>query len=330
MGDRNMARRPLPPGLKLALTLCFTAAMVAALLRLVDVGAVGRVLAGADSAWMAAYLSLFLPQVLLAGWRWKRLAAVYGGARLGYGRALAQTLGGYAANLVIPGKLGEMIKAVWLSLGDHGDRVGSGKALAFFLVALEKLLDLGATVAILSGALLWVLPEPLYQPRGVVVLLLAGTGAMWLVAGLLLWRSNWFVAFFNRFLVRSNEAKVLAAWREALGRRREAAELVGWSLALWLVQILQFGCMFRVFGVVVPLREVCAGAPLGLLAGCLPFTVGGVGLRDAALLWYFGPALGMARVFSVGVLSLARVVLPAAAGLPCFLALMRGRRRSSS
>ncbi|MGE4552245.1 MAG: YbhN family protein, partial [Desulfovibrionaceae bacterium] len=257
---------------------------------------------------------------------WKRLTAVYGGVDLGYGRALAQTLGGYAANLVVPGKLGEMVKAVWL---DFGDRPGRGKVLAFFLVALEKLLDLGATVLLLTGALLVVLPAPLYQPRGVVGLVLAGALALWAAAGLLLWRSEWFVALFNRFVVHSDEAKVLAAWREALGRRREAAELVGWSLALWMVQILQFWCMFRVFGADAPLREVGVGAPLGLLAGTIPLTVGGVGLRDAVLLWYFGPALGMARVLSVGGLSLARIVLPSAAGLPCFIALMRGRKRSS-
>ncbi|MGE4293577.1 MAG: lysylphosphatidylglycerol synthase transmembrane domain-containing protein [Desulfovibrio sp.] len=304
--------------LKLLLTGGFSLAVLAALYSLVDVAALGRTLRRADPCWLAAYLGLLLPQLLLAGLRWQRIASCFGGVGLSSGRALCQTLGGYSANLVVPGKMGEMVKGLWLF-------VEGRKFLPYFLVVFEKLLDLLATLAILTLALLWILPAPEYQPRSIVFALLLPLLGCWIVGFWLLGRPDLPARILGRLIFKGDEERVLAAMRGVLARRADLVRVGGLSLLLWAVQVLQFWCMFKVFGAATPLDELYAGAPLALLAGILPLTTAGVGSRDAALLWWFGPALGLETALSVGILSIARVLLPGALGLPCFWYEMRRR-----
>lgn len=304
--------------IKLVLAAAGSAAVLVALYSLVDLGAVVRTLAAADSLWLGVYLGLFLPQVALAGWRWQHIAGSFGGVRLGYGRALGQTLGGYSANLAIPGKMGEMVKGLWLF-------VEGRRFLPFFLVVLEKLLDLLATLALLTLALCWILPAPQYQSRTMVLGLLLPLLVCWAIGLLLLRRIDLPVRWLNRLVFREDERRLKTTWQQVWARKADLLRVGGLSLVLWAVQVLQFWCMFRALGARIPLDELYAGAPLALLAGILPLTTAGIGSRDAALLWWFGPALGMETALAVGVLSLARVVLPGVAGLPCFWREMRRR-----
>lgn len=312
----------MPKWLKLALTVGFTLAVLAALYSLVDLAAVGEMLASADPFWLAAYLALLVPQLLIAGVRWRRIASGFGSVELSYSRALCQTLGGYSANLVVPGKMGEMVKGLWL-------RVEGRKLLPFFLVVLEKALDLLATLAILTVALIWILPAPQYQPQSLVLWLVLPLLGCWL-AGMCVLRASlipggWPVRLANRLIFKGDATRLGEVWLRTWANRSALAQVCGLSVALWAVQVFQFWCMFKVFGAHLPLDELYAGAPLALLAGILPLTTAGVGSRDAALLWWFGPALGLETALSVGILSIARVVLPGALGLPCFWSEMRRR-----
>lgn len=304
--------------LKLLLTAGFSAGVLVALYSLADVDALGRTLQRGDPLWMLVYLGLLLPQILLAGARWQRIAKAFGNVDLSYTRSLCQTLGGYSANLVVPGKMGEMVKGLWLF-------VEGRKFLPYFLVVLEKMLDLLATLALLTFALLWIFPDPQYQPQSVVLALLVPLLACWAVGIFLLRRIDLPVRLVNRLVFKDDERRLMTTWQEVWARKGELARVCVLSLLLWAVQVLQFWCMFRVFGADTPLDELYAGAPLALLAGILPLTTAGVGSRDAALLWWFGPALGLETALSVGILSIARVILPGALGLPCFWYEMRKR-----
>jgi uncharacterized membrane protein YbhN (UPF0104 family) len=312
------AKRRFSGGIKLLLTGAFSLAVLAALYSLVDVAALGRTLRRADPLWLAAYLGLLAPQLLLAGLRWRRIASAFGGVRLSPGRAFCQTLGGYSANLVVPGKMGEMVKGLWLF-------VEGRKFLPYFLVVLEKVFDLLATLAILTLALLLILHAPQFQPRSVVLALLLPLLACWAVGIFLLGRMDLLLRLAGRLFFKGDEQRLKPAWDAVWARKADLALVAVLSLLLWGVQVLQFWCMFKVFGVTTPLDELYAGAPLALLAGILPLTTAGVGSRDAALLWWFGPALGMETALSVGILSVARVLLPGALGLPCFWYEMRRR-----
>lgn len=306
---------------KLLLSLALTGAILAALYSLVDPAVLGRVLTESDPLWLGAYFALFAPQLALAALRWQSLVRHFGDTRLGFGRAFSQCVGAYAANLLIPSKMGEFVKGVWLKTGDRA-------FLPFFLVALEKVLDVLSTLGILTLALVVVLPEPQYQPRGVLAPILAALLVSW-AAGLLLLRGPWPVRLANRFILKGDEAELRDKWRSVVGKRGPLASVMSQSVLLWIVQLLQFWCMFMVFGVSVDLRELFVGAPIGLLAGAMPLTTGGIGLRDAALLWYFGSGLTYEVVLSVGILSFLRILVAGVVGVPFFFMQMREGRHGS-
>lgn len=301
--------------LKLMISLALTIAILAVLYSMVDMDAFLAVLSRGEPVWLGAYLALFIPQLLVAGLRWQSLVDHFGGTRLSFGLAFSQCMGAYAANLLIPGKLGELVKGAWLNTGER-------KFLPYFLVALEKILDLLAMLGLLTVALMLVLPSPQYQPRPVLAILLGLLLVCWII-GLTLLKGTWPVRLVNRFILKGDEAKVQEKWRSVMDQKGKLLVVAAQSILLWTLQLLQFWCMFRIFGVAVDVHELFVGVPMALLAGVMPLTTGGVGVRDAALLWYYGSAISMEIVLSVGILSFLRILLVGLAGVPFFFVRMR-------
>lgn len=308
--------------LKLALSIVLTGAIVWALWSMADLDALRRGLAEADPAWFAAYLALMIPQLVIAAYRWRYMVRSFAGRELGLGPAFAQLVGANAANLLVPSKVGEFVKGVWLDTGER-------RFLGFFLVALEKIFDVLATVAIMTACLAVVVVHPLYQPASVLGPVLAGLLACWAAGLWLLYRSTIPVRLVNRVFIKGDWRELDGKWRQIRGQGGPLAGTAALSLVLWSVQLLQFWCMFRVFGISVPLDELGAGSTMALFAGVLPVTVAGVGLRDGALLWYFGTVLSVEVVLSVGLLSLLRILLTGLLGVPFFFVLMRGGRHAT-
>jgi uncharacterized protein (TIRG00374 family) len=307
----------VPSWLKLLLSLALTGGVLWALYARADLGAMARGLAGADPWWMAAYLGLMVPQWVIAGFRWRYMAREFGGVDISRGRGFSQVMGAYAANLLVPSKLGEFVKGFWLRTADR-------RFLPFFLVIVEKVYDVLATVALMTACLAVVLLAPEYQPRSVLGPVFAFLLVCWVVGFWLLAHMDLPLKLAARRVLKVDEAELRARWGEFMGRKGAVARVAVQSLVLWSVQLLQFWCMFRVFGVLVPLDELGAGSTLALFAGVLPVTVGGAGVRDGALLWYFGTGMTAEVVLSVGLLSLLRILLTGLAGVPFFFLNMRG------
>jgi glycosyltransferase 2 family protein len=76
----------------------------------------------------------------------------------------------------------------------------------------------------------------------------------------------------------------------------------------------------------VPFLDNMAFATLAILAGLLPFTMAGIGTRDAAILFLYAPWLSAGQAAVLGVLATLRYLLPAIAGLP-FMGDYLDRRR---
>ncbi|MBU1610827.1 MAG: flippase-like domain-containing protein, partial [Proteobacteria bacterium] len=282
--------------LKLLLSLVLTGAIVYVLYSMADLDALAEGLRMANPWWFSAYLLLIVPQVFLAALRWKSMVHHFAATEISRNRAFMQVVGAYAANLLVPSKLGEFVKGLWLKTGDR-------KFLPFFLVALEKIFDVMATLAIMTLCLAVVLIAPEFQPRSVIGPIFVFLVVGWVVGLLLLRYADLPVRLVNRVFLRGDEQELKRKWDAMLGQKGALVQVGGQSLLLWAVQLFQFWCMFKVFGVTVPLDELGAGSTLALFAGVLPVTVGGVGLRDGALLWYFGSVLSVEVVLSVGILS---------------------------
>jgi glycosyltransferase 2 family protein len=282
----------------------------------IDLQAIVHVLMNVHAGLLAAALAAFVPIVLGTAWR------LYFMVRrrtpdIRFTEALSLTLAAAVMNLVLPSKMGDIAKGVFLK--KHG---GMGGSAAFSLVILEKANDVLAL-------LLWC-------GLGLAVYARTGQGWGWLAGALL---SVFALASLLVFSRRFAERCFGAARRVLPGRLEQPVEALAraWmemyqyvdkatrfrvmlaSTALWLAHLLQIWLFILALGVENVGFTVSLGlTALAIFIGLLPFTFMGVGTRDAALIYLYSPYFPAATAAALGALTLIRYILPALLGVPVF------------
>lgn len=273
-----------------------------------DVDAVGRALGRADPPLLIVSLLLLLPPLAASAWRLSWMAPP--SIRPGRWQAFKLISLACAFNLALPSKFGDLSKAVFLGSGrDRGLR----HALA--LVLFEKGWDLLGLLACGFMAVLLSGPEHLPASAAWVLggLLALGTGLMGFrrLPGIVLRPVG---RLFGRDLSPFD-----AAWEELLARsyrsRKAIAALVLGSIVIWLMHLLQIWTMARALHIPLPFLEGAAVLTVAVLAGLLPFTLAGIGTRDAALVLLLSPYADSPTAAALGLLFVIRLVLPAMIGV---------------
>lgn len=281
----------------------------------IDAAELAAVLGSIDGFWFVVALSLFIPLTLGSAWRLTLLAPHGTGVRLW--EATRLTLAASAMNALLPSKLGDITKAYFMR--DHGVQSGM---VALAVVVLEKSLDLLALlvwcVAGLSirgskdGLFLGVIPVAAALLIGVAV-----TGSPQIARG-----ATWLA---TRLLPERWRGKVLdlsTAWQELQRRlmtdRPRGLKITSTSILLWLLHLAQIWIFLLALGARIPFVVHLGLAPLAILAGLLPFTMAGVGTRDAALVLLYAPYVGAPAAAALGLLCTLRYVIPALGGGPFF------------
>ena len=110
------------------------------------------------------------------------------------------------------------------------------------------------------------------------------------------------------------------SWGEVLkhvwARPGRGATVVLGSVALWFLHLFQIWLFALALAAILPLIENLARAALSILVGLLPFTLAGIGTRDAALIFFYQPHMTAQAAAALGLLCTLRYLLPALAGLP--------------
>ena len=90
-----------------------------------------------------------------------------------------------------------------------------------------------------------------------------------------------------------------------------------YSLAIWLLAILQVLIFFYALHIDVDILYLFAMLPLAIFIGMLPVSIGGMGTRDAAIIFLFSDYGTASELLAVGILfSLFRYWLLSISGLP--------------
>jgi len=294
----------------------------------VDVHSIMSVLADVDAGWLALALAVFVPILLGTAWRLFFIVR-HRTTEIRFRDALELTLAAGTMNLVLPSKMGDIAKGVFLK--DHGRMGGSA---AFSLVILEKANDVLAL-------LLWCGVGLVFNTR-------SGFGWDWLAAmvaglftaGCVLVFSRGFAAWCLKTAARLLPS-MLRRPVDSLGRswlemhayvdNRTRLHVMLASIALWLVHLLQVW----LFILALQIDNVDFLASLGLTAlaiffGLLPFTFMGVGTRDAALVYLYAPYFSAATGAALGALTLMRYILPAVLGIPVFARYLAALKRAGA
>jgi uncharacterized protein (TIRG00374 family) len=130
-------------------------ALVGYLFSRVDYGQLWLSLASADGSLLLAATVLLAGTLPARAWRWRYLLTPF--KRAGFSTVMSATSIGLMANMILPLRLGEIVRAAVL-----GYQEGIERSAAFATVVVDRLLD-GFTILLILAILLVTAPLPLDQ-----------------------------------------------------------------------------------------------------------------------------------------------------------------------
>jgi hypothetical protein len=301
--------------------------------RSVNLADVGRIVTGASIGLVVIALGVMSLALALRVVTCFVLLAVRGdGSRVGVPRLITPVMVGYLGNLVLPARLGEVVRAFLISR-----REGLAFGATLGSVALERILDtatlavMAFVAALLVGAAPWIVNGTgLVAVVGVILIAtLATTGLQPL--GRLLGRleSIELLRAPTSALVRLIEP--FAHWSGGAHRRRAMGLALGLSLAAWLCTAAMFWLVGQAVGASLPAGAAILIMAVTVLATAIPSAPGYVGTFELAAVTV-ATSLGVPSdiAFALAVLAHVLGLLPAAAGGSLALTRLGGGLRELS
>ena len=312
----------------LLLGLAVSAICIVLLARSVDVQQTADAFAHADLPWLGVALVLIGGSLYMRCWKWQLLFLP--DDRISLGSSFTCSLIGYMFNTVLPGRLGEVIRATLIS---QVERVAVGRALG--TIFIEKILDVLVLLALL-GALVLATPLPAWVTAAGVtasaafitlaIVFFALSGARGRVVGLIARYLDPLPVL--RRLRPSHVADTLLGAARSLSRPNLVALQAVGSAALWGCAWLTSLAVLRAFHIDVPWTAVTLLIVTTNLGMTVPSAPGYIGVYEAVAVSTLaiygvdaGRALGAAlalHVLGFGSFTLAGAVL-------LFLGMARGR-----
>lgn len=264
-----------------------------------------------DPLLFSLSILMFVPQFLVMARRWQLI--IEESCRISLWNALWLLLAGNTLNMVLPSKLGDFAKTLY-----HRNNNGIELKKGIFLTIIEKCLDIGSVSLVLLGGAIFI------RNKDHAVSLSIALSAAIVIAVILLFTIDIRMLGLERLIpntrLREKATDFLNKWEEALQSQKASSakmiKLAALSIFLWCLHIGQIYLFFLALGSTVSPAVVFALAPVSILIGLIPVSFGGIGTRDAALIYLFAPYEKAPLMASVGVLCTLRYLVPALVGLP--------------
>ena len=240
------------------------------------------VLGGAELGWLAAALLLAIGSTVLATVKIRMLVSIAGFSR-SLRRCWLAVLRGVAMNVVLPARGGDIAKMFYLR--DREEPIGP--LIAAGLV--ERAIDVTslATLAFVASMYAhW--PTGAWIASFVISLAIIGIAVF---------------ATSKAWNVIPNAFRgTIAAMRDILIDPRTALGAYPLALLTWTINAAILWVLMRSVGVAVSGAMAAAAAPVAILLGMVPISVGGMGTREAALVWLLAESGDTEAVFAAGFL----------------------------
>ena len=288
-------------------------ALLAVLFSRTDIGEMRRALAMAHVGWLGMALAAFVFSQVVSAYRWALLARAVG-FDPPFGRICVYYFSGMYLNLFGPGTVaGDVARTLFLAGGQR-------RALALTTVVAHRAIGFVMLVWISAVAIV-VVPD---QPLPEIFRWLAAFAFPLSIAGWI-WGPRWMA----RLLPRTNNWRVLVQrdlapyWDD----RRLLAVSLAWAAAAQLIQIAGQFFVGDALGLHLPWAFFFVVVPLISIVGALPFSLQGIGVREAGF-WYYLARIGVQReaALAFGLLTSVVVLLSGLTGLPAFLMLRQAKR----
>lgn len=259
-----------------------TAAILAWLGTRIDLGAAMAAVARVSRPHLAAVLALVAVDRLVMIWRWVRLLRA-ANVPVDTAQAARIFLTSSFVGSFLPAGVGGDAARAW-SLSQITSRLGDALAS----VVVDRLLGVLSLAAMGAAGLAAWTPDGIAPVRvlaAVLVLALASVGAFW--ADTIL-RAVVPAAHHHGTLARRmlRLADAMAHYR---GHRGALVEVMGWSIVVQLLRIVQAWLLGLGLGLQVPFAYYLLVMPLGLLMLLVPVSVSGFGVPQGVIVWLLRP-----------------------------------------
>lgn len=297
--------------------LLLSTALLALLLYETDLRQMGAAVAEADVTWLILAVAAVVASQVVSAYRWALLARAVG-FREPFRRFCLYYFSGMYLNLFGPGTIaGDVGRVVFLA-------GGSRRALALTTVVAHRAIGFVALVWVAAAAVVLLPDEPLPGVfRWLAALAVPATITAWL----------WGPRLVARLLPRTNNWRVLVE-RDLAPYWHDTALLIVslcWAASVHALQIAGQILVAHSLGLQLPWAFFLVVVPLVNVAGTLPFSLQGVGVREAGY-WYYLSQIGVQReaALAVGLLTSVTVLASSLTGLPAFLMLRQRKAPASS
>mgnify|MGYP006287276841 CR=1 FL=1 len=270
----------------LALRLAIAGGLLAFLLSGVDYGKMDEVVRQARPLWLASAFFLLFAIRLLMGLRWYVVLKAYGIAV-----NLSEVLDVFFTSMffgqMLPGLLGGDLVRGYRLMKSHGHKKNIAASLLF-----DRLLGVSMVLVFAFAGIVWA--GPFDKPWGVPAFAIVSAGAMALFVGWCF--SQKLIPVLQSFqsIRRSKAAKLynklleLAIVLADTGKlKRVFPAVLMLSAVVMVFRSLVFYSLFHAFGADVELLTCLALIPLVFLVLMIPVTIGGLGVREVALVVFF-------------------------------------------
>lgn len=247
----------------------------------IDIGQLWVKLRQVDLTWLALAFATYWAALTLRSWRWRIILAPV--RRLPFGRVFYGLLVGYAANYVLPARLGELVRADFL-----GRRYNISRLSVIGTIVVERLFDVIVFIGfILAG--LWGLHQN--QDSRIAPILRAveivSVGSI-MLAGLLILLLNVRhkplprpVAFLEQRL------KSLAKGLHLITGAPEVAALTAATAIVWTADCIAVWLLCRALGIELGLFPLLLVMGMSCLAALIPAAPANIGALQYALVLAF-------------------------------------------
>jgi uncharacterized protein (TIRG00374 family) len=264
----------------------------------IDLGRTAEMLRTVRAPFLLAAAILYPLLILLKSWRWHLLLRQQG-VSYSLVPAFAVYNSALAAGYVTPGRLGELVKALYLRK-DKGVALG----YAFSSVVMDRLLDLYVLLATAAaGAALFALPRS-FVNLSLAVLAAAGLAPLVVLIPSVSRRLTALVAKGSSRLAdaRHREEFVhgLSGFQRGMEEMLTARLLgaLGWTIVAYALYYLQCYLIALALGLPLSCPYSAYSVSLASLVALLPVSISGLGVREAVFVALFRP-MGLAAETAV-------------------------------
>ena len=274
----------------------------------IDARSVIQVLSNANLFYILASILTLALIIPIAVFRWQVILKVTGHP-LPFWRCFNIFMAAYPLTSISPSKSGDVVKAYYLK-----NEFSMSKTIG--TVYTERVFDLFTLIFLsFAGSLV-------YKNMEYLIIL---TPALLIVALFFITpNANLRIPFIKDSWNRKLH-NIMLSMRSIKKCKKEFVIVTLLSLISWIFAIFQTMLFFYALGIDIPFIFTMANIPIAIFVSMIPVTLGGMGTRDAAIIYLFSEFGTPGELLCVGILfSLIRYWMPSLMGIPFMNKLVRG------